>query len=196
MKNAFVTGLAIAAAAVVAPATLFAAQEGHTIQLAHAHGEHGGHHNANGHDHGHAHHAQPGPSQEAVAAMPVASGVTIDQCWIRHLPLPAPSAGYFNAKNSGKDAVTLSGAASAQYNQVMLHQTTHKDGMSRMSSVDGVEIAPGQTLEFKPGGYHIMLEKPAAQIKVGDVVPMQFLFTSGQKAEADCEVKPANTLAK
>jgi len=195
MKNAFATGLALAAAAaLVAPASLYASQQSQPIQLAHAHGEHGQH--GSDTEHGHAHHASQGPSQEAIAAMPTASAVNISECWIRLLPLPAPSAGYFNAKNSGQDSVTLSGAASAQYGQVMLHQTTHKDGMSRMSSVEGVDIAPGQTLEFKPGGYHIMLEKPVAEIKVGDVVPMQFLLISGQKAEAECEVKPANTVAK
>jgi copper(I)-binding protein len=193
MKNAFTTGLALAAAVAMGfPAVLHASQNARPIQVAHAHGDHWQHAQGNGHGHGH---ARPGPSQEAIAAMPTAA-VDISECWIRLLPLPAPSAGYFNAKNSGTDTVTLSGAASKQYGAVMLHQTTHKDGMSRMSSVEGVDIAPGQMLQFKPGGYHIMLEKPAAQIKVGDVVPMQFLFTSGQKAEADCEVKPANTLAK
>lgn len=200
MKHAFVAGLAVWSAAALAwPAAMQASSLVHPVQIAHAHGGQGA--TAHGdqahgqHAHGHGHHA-PGPSQEAIAAMPVASNVDIDDCWIRHLPLPAPSAGYFNASNRGKDGITLVGAASARYGDVMLHQTTHTDGMSRMSSVDGVQIPAGQTLNFKPGGYHIMLEKPTSEVKVGDTVVMQFLFESGQKAEAECEVKPANTLAK
>lgn len=128
--------------------------------------------------------------------MPAAKSIEINDCWIRLVPSPAPSAGYFSARNQGDAAKTLTAAASSKYGQVMLHQTTHTDGMSRMSAVDGVEIVPGQTVQFKPGSYHIMLEKPASEIKVGDVIPMQFLFASGDKAEAQCEVKPANTLAK
>ena len=92
--------------------------------------------------------------------------------------------------------MVLTAAASQRYSDVMLHQTTHTDGMSRMSSVEGVEIAAGDRLDFKPGGYHVMLEKPQGEIKVGDTVPMQFVFASNEKAEAQCEVKPANTLVK
>lgn len=192
MKHAFAAGLALYGAALAFPAAAQASAPSAIVQLAHAHGAQPGHgHDAHG---GHAH--GPAPTQEAIAAMPVAPSIEVSGCWIRLLPLPAPSAGYFNAGNKGTGAVTLTGAASARYGQVMLHQTTHTDGMSRMSSVEGVEIPAGQTLEFKPGGYHIMLEKPAQEIKVGDTVAMQFLFASGEKAEADCEVKPANTLAK
>ena len=192
MKYAFAARLALCGAAVLAwPAVMQASSAQLPLQLAHAHGA-----KAHVHGHGHDHHAAAAPSQEAIAAMPVAASIAIADCWIRLLPLPAPSAGYFKTSNNGNDSITLTGAASQRYGQVMLHQTTHTDGMSRMSSVDGVEIAPGQTLEFKPGSYHIMLEKPASEIKVGDTVVMQFLFESGEKAEADCEVKPANTLAK
>lgn len=195
MKHAFVAGLAVCGAAVLAwPAAIQASSAQLPLQLAHAHGAKG--QSGHGHHHGHDRHAAQGPSQQAIAAMPVASSVAIADCWIRLLPLPAPSAGYFKASNKGDGSVTLTGAASARYGQVMLHQTTHTDGMSRMSSVDGVEIPSGQTLEFKPGSYHIMLEQPTDEIKVGDNVAMQFLLKSGQKAEASCEVKPANTLAK
>lgn len=193
MKHVFAVGLALGgAAALVWPVAMQAASVAQPVQLAQAHGAHGHHHQA----HGHGHHAVEMPTQEAIAAMPVAPSVAISNCWIRLLPLPAPSAGYFNTDNKGPGAVTLTGAASAHYGQVMLHQTTHADGMSRMSFVEGVEIPAGQTLEFTPGGYHIMLEKPAQEVKVGDMVAMQFLFASGEKAEATCEVKPANTLAK
>lgn len=186
MKHAFAASLALCGAAILASPAIHASGADHTMQLAHS-----GH----GHNHGgHAHHAAP--SQEDIAAMPIASSVAISDCWIRLLPSPAPSAGYFNAGNQGKTPVTLTAAASARYGQVMLHQTTHTDGMSRMSSVQGVEIPAGETLEFKPGGYHVMLEKPVSEVKIGDTVAMQFLFASGEKAEAACEVKPANTLAK
>ncbi|WP_397474760.1 copper chaperone PCu(A)C [Pusillimonas sp.] len=191
MKHAFVARLALCGAAVLAwPTVMQASSSQLPMQLAHAHGAKA--HNSHGHDH----HAHQAPSQESIAAMPVAPSVAIADCWIRLLPLPAPSAGYFKTANKGDGSVTLTGAASARYGQVMLHQTTHTDGMSRMSSVEGVEIPAGQTLEFKPGSYHIMLEKPTDEIKVGDTVAMQFLFESGEKAEADCDVKPANTLAK
>lgn len=166
------------------------------LGTAHAHGSQRSHDQSGRMAHMRGEQAPAAPSPEALAAMPVSSSVTVSDCWIRLLPLPAPSAGYFVASNKGAAPATLTGAASASYGHVMLHQTTHADGMSRMSLVQGVEIPAAQKLEFKPGGYHIMLEKPVREIKVGDTVPMQFLLASGDKAEADCEVKPANTLAK
>ncbi|TFL15177.1 copper chaperone PCu(A)C [Pusillimonas caeni] len=185
MKHAFAVGLALFGAVAAGPS------------FAHAHGDHQGHAQGDHAAHAHAGHgAQAMPSPDAMAAMPVSASVAVSDCWIRLLPSPAPSAGYFIAANKGAETATLAGAASASYGHVMLHQTTHTDGMSRMSHVQGVEIPAGQKLEFKPGGYHIMLEKPSGEIKVGDTVPMQFLLASGEKAQADCEVKPANTLAK
>jgi len=198
MKQVFFLGLAVfGAVSLTTPATTQASAAS-VVQLAQAPGaQHGGHAaHSHGHDHGGHAKGAPAPSQEAIAAMAISNSAVVTDCWIRLLPLPAPSAGYFVASNQGSDAVTLTGAASARYGDVMLHQTTHSDGMSRMSSVEGVEIAPGEKLEFKPGGYHIMLEKPEGDINVGDVVPMQFLLASNEKAEAQCEVKPANTVAK
>lgn len=193
MKLAVFAGLAlVGGVAIASPASMSASTK--VVQLAQAHGHHSG---LAGHGaHGHRHASGAAPSQEAISAMPVSASIAISNCWIRHLPLPAPSAGYFVAVNQGEKPVVLTGAASERYGDVMLHQTTHSDGMSRMSSVEGVEIAPGQTLEFKPGGYHIMLEQPVGEIKVGNTVSMQFLLAGGDKAVAECEVKPANTLVK
>lgn len=160
------------------------------VQLAHSHAGHGAHA-----AHASGQHMAP-PSQDDIAAMAVSTSVQVSDCWIRLVPSPAPSAGYFVATNTGNAPATLKGAASARYAAIMLHQTTHTDGMSKMAHVPNVEIPAGQALQFKPGSYHLMLEKPAQEIKVGDTIPMQFLLASGDKAVANCEVKPANTLAK
>jgi len=128
----------------------------------------------------------------ASAASPA---VSVSDCWIRSVPAPAPSAGYFKVHNAGKTPVRLVAASSSAYGEVMLHQTRHDGGMSKMSMVPSVEIAAGGSLEFKPGGFHAMLEKPRQEIKVGAVVPVQFEFDSGEKVQASCEVKPAKTMA-
>ena len=198
MNHASAAALALLGTLAMAMPVANASAPQGAVQLAHAHA-HASHGQA---PEGHAAHGQGGhamaaaPSPEAIAAMPVSAALAVSDCWIRLVPAPAPSAGYFVAANKGAQAVTLTGAASPRYAAVMLHQTTHADGMSRMSHVQGAEIPAGQKLEFKPGGYHLMLEKPTQEIKVGDTVPMQFLLASGDKAQADCEVKPANTVAK
>lgn len=144
----------------------------------------------------HSGHQMMDPAQQQKAAQaPISSTVSVSDCWIRSLPEPAPSAGYFIVHNSGKAQVKLKSASSDAYASVMLHQTTHDNGMSKMSMTHDVAIAANGTLAFKPGGFHAMLEKAVKPVVVGTSIPMTFLFDSGEKAQATCEVKPANTLA-
>lgn len=145
--------------------------------------------------HGHGHGASSADLQARAAQAKTSQTVDVSACWIRALPAPAPSAGYFLVKNAGKHDVKLQGAASATYGMVMLHQTTQQDGMSKMSETHDIVIPAGGELEFKPGGYHAMLEKADTPPAVGSQVAMDFLFDSGEKASAQCEVRPANTKA-
>jgi copper(I)-binding protein len=134
-----------------------------------------------------------GKHAKAAASAKTSSTLAVSACWIRSLPAPAPSAGYFLVKNTGSQPAKLQAASSPTYGMVMLHQTTHQDGMSKMSETHDIVIPAGGELEFKPGGYHAMLEKPVAAPAVGSSVNMDFLFDTGEKASAQCEVKPANT---
>lgn len=143
-------------------------------------------------NHGGVHH---GPSAHDIDSAPVSTELTVSGCWVRSLPLPAPSAGYFLVKNQGASTVKLVAAASPSYDMVMLHQTTDHDGLSKMSMAESIDIPAKGELEFKPGGYHAMFEKPTSTIEIGSTVNMNFLFDNGQKAVADCEVKPAKTMA-
>lgn len=141
---------------------------------------------------GHAHGHDMGQHAQASAQAKLSSTLAVSGCWIRSLPAPAPSAGYFLVKNSGDKPAKLQAASSATYGMIMLHQTTQHDGMSKMSETHDIVIPAGGELEFKPGGYHAMLEKPSAAPAIGSSVAMDFLFDSGEKASAQCEVKPAN----
>lgn len=144
------------------------------------------------HGTGHNHHTA---AAHGLDKAKVSATLTVSDCWIRSLPVPAPSAGYFTVKNTGDSDAKLQAASSSTYGMVMLHQTTQKDGMSSMSETHDVVIPAKGQLEFKPGGYHAMLEKPQAAPAVGSKVAIDFLFSTGEKATAQCEVKPANTQA-
>lgn len=138
-------------------------------------------------------HAAHGGAQ--FAAAPVSKTLSVSGCWVRALPSPAPSAGYFVVKNTGTQSAELVSAASAAFGMIMLHQTTDQDGMSKMSMVHGITIPAGGELAFKPGGYHAMLEQAVPGLKVGTDINMEFMFGSGEKAGAVCQVKAPNTVA-
>src|SRR3546814_12852662 len=114
--------------------------------------------------HGHA------MSAPATANTKVSSTLSVSACWIRSLPAPAPSAGYFLIKNTGSKSAKLQSASSATYGMVMLHQTTHQDGMSKMSEPHDIVIPAVGDLEFKPGSYHAIREKAASAPASGSQV--------------------------
>ena len=141
---------------------------------------------------GHGH----GPGQAAPAAPAQASTtVTASACWVRLIPGPAPAGGFFVAHNAGSADVVLTGAHSPDYEMVMLHQTSESDGMSKMAMVHEVTIPAGQNLEFKPGSYHIMLEKPRAGLKIGDTIQVDFTLSNGEGFSAACEVKSPKAMS-
>jgi len=66
-------------------------------------------------------------------------------------------AGYFDVTNNGETADTLI-AATADFPRVEVHKSFMDGDVARMMHMeDGVEIAPGETVSFAPGGFHIML---------------------------------------
>ncbi|WP_158618437.1 copper chaperone PCu(A)C [Candidimonas sp. SYP-B2681] len=184
MKNIVIVGIMSFTGAALANSVSHAnALPEPTVLLAHA-----------GHDHGTPSHAKQAVADNAANAK-VSSTLVVSGCWIRSLPLPAPSGGYFVIENSGSKEAKLQSASSTAYGMVMLHQTTHQGGMSRMSATHDIAIPAGGKLEFKPGGYHAMLENPANVPAIGSKVKMDFVFDSGEKASADCEIKAPNTQA-
>lgn len=155
----------------------------------------------------HGEHATPVPAQDQpkTAQHPntnhdnnkasVSNTLTVSNCWVRSLPRPTPSAGYFLIKNTGANDAKLINLTIGEFDQVSLHQTTNEDGKSKMSMAHEILIPAGGELKFKPGSYHAMLEKPNQTLTVGTRVNAEFTFESNEKVITTCEIKPANTVA-
>jgi len=94
--------------------------------------------------------------------------IEIDHPWVRATPKGARvGGGYLAMKNVGPTADRLVGASVAFARQVQIHSMTMDQGVMKMRELkDGLEIKPGETVELKPGGYHLMfvdLKKPLVQ---------------------------------
>ncbi|ALM52978.1 copper chaperone PCu(A)C [Halomonas huangheensis] len=105
-----------------------------------------------------------------------AQDLEVTDAQLRLLPGDLPAAGYFTLHNAGSDAVTLSGAESAAFAMTHMHLSTEEDGMASMKSVDQLEVATDETLEFAPGGYHLMFMKRQQPLEVGDEVEVTLQF--------------------
>jgi periplasmic copper chaperone A len=123
--------------------------------------------------------------------LPAFAGVKVSDAWIRALPASSPSGGYFTLHNDGKTTETLVGAASSACGMLMLHLSENKGGMSAMHEVTGVDIAPGGTLRFEPGSYHLMCMGAKPAIHPGGEVPVTLTFKSGQTLTVNFAVRNA-----
>jgi hypothetical protein len=134
----------------------------------------------------------------AAAALVVGSGTAASaqhlnatNAWFRALPTGLPAGGYFTLHNSGTTPVELVAAESAACGMLMLHRSTEAGGISRMSDVNSVAIPPAGTIEFAPGGYHLMCMNPAAAMSPGKHVRVTLIFADHTRLEVDFAVKSA-----
>ena len=110
--------------------------------------------------------------------------------WVRHAPASAQNhAGYLTLANAGATAQTLVAVESPAYAKVELHLSHVRGGIATMEPVAQVEIAPGQTVSFAPGGLHLMLIGPKAPMKLGSSVDLTLSFGDGSRLAARAVVR-------
>ena len=126
------------------------------------------------------------------AGMPAAHAgpapVTVNQARIRWLPGDLPMAGYFRITSHAASPLYLVGAISPAFGALMLHRSVEEDGISRMETVDRVTLNPAQTVEFAPGGYHLMLMQRKQDVHAGQEVPVTLRFSDGETLTARFKV--------
>lgn len=119
----------------------------------------------------------------------VVGRLKISAAWVRATPRGAPvGGGYLTITNTGNAPDRLIGGSSDAATRFEIHDMSMDNGVMKMRPVgNGIEIKPGQSVELKPGGYHVMfigLNKPFEQgehvkatlkfSKAGDV-PVDFI---------------------
>jgi copper(I)-binding protein len=115
----------------------------------------------------------------------------ISGVWSRATPpLVGVGAVYFTAENRGSTTDTLIGVSSPVAERAEMHTHTHtmKDGMMMMHQLDSIEVPAGGTLEFKPGGNHIMLIGLKHPLLEGERFPLTLKFKHAGNVELNVEV--------
>ncbi len=102
--------------------------------------------------------------------------------WIKQLPPSVPMrAGYFTINNTGSAADRLLSASSPAFELIEMHESKMADGMMMMNQLTEIPVGAGATVEFKPGGLHLMLMGVKQPLEVGDRVPVTLTFDSGEQ---------------
>ena len=125
----------------------------------------------------------------AVPSARAAGKLSVYDAWIRQAPPGVTMmAGYATLKNEGDAPIKVFTVQSDAFRQSSIHETVVERGVSKMRELPRIDLAPGATIEMKPGGAHLMLQEPRHAILVGDKVHMVFLLADGTRVETYFDV--------
>jgi uncharacterized protein YcnI/copper(I)-binding protein len=112
---------------------------------------------------------QGGPSASSGVKV---GALVIEQPWSRATPGGAKvGGGYVRIINTGSIPDRLIGGSFAASARVELHDMSVSEGVMRMKAIEGgLPIAPGATLELKPGGNHAMFVDLQRPLREGERV--------------------------
>lgn len=84
---------------------------------------------------------------------------------------------YFTVRNATDQPDLLERVGCACAQSAVLHRgEITDDGAVDMSSAMAIEIQPGESVDFGPGGNHVMLEGLTSELKEGDSVSVEVTF--------------------
>lgn len=121
-------------------------------------------------------------------AAPALAQVDVTDPWVRATVPQQTATGAFMRLQSTQGARLLA-AQSPVANTVEIHEMKMVDSVMKMRAVTGVDLPAGQTVELKPGGYHIMLLELKRQMKEGDSVPLTLVVEGADKKRESIEVR-------
>lgn len=111
--------------------------------------------------------------------------------WARATPPVAKvGGGYLSIENTGPMQDRLTGGSTEAAARIEIHESSLTDGIMRMrEKADGVVLPPGQKVEFKPSGLHLMLVDLKAPLKQGDTVKAMLMFERAGSVAIELQVQ-------
>lgn len=110
------------------------------------------------------------------------SSIIIDNVWARPAPEHTNSALYFIIENKGSKADTLISAESKIADIVQVHESFKRDNdRMGMREVEFVAVPSKSKVEFKAGGYHVMLIDTQKDLTIGSTFEATLQFKHAGK---------------
>jgi len=120
-----------------------------------------------------------------------AGTIEIERPWARATPKGATiGAGYMKITNTGTVPDRLVGGSVSFAQRFEVHSMTMEQGVMKMREVkDGLEIKPGETVELKPGGFHVMFVGLKEPLKQGEDLSVTLKFAKAGTVEVKYPVE-------
>src|SRR5665213_3219995 len=121
----------------------------------------------------------------------VAGSLKISAAWARATPKGASvGGGYLTITNTGTAPDRLVGGSTPVAGRFEIHEMSMDNGVMKMRMLPrGIEIKPDETVNFKPGGYHVMLVGLKQQLTQGQHFKATLEFEKAGKVDVDFVVE-------
>jgi len=120
-----------------------------------------------------------------------AGDVAIGHPWTRAAGANGTGAGFMTLRNRGTQPDRLLSAASPAASTIELHTHVREGDVMRMRPVADIPVPPGETVELRPGGLHLMMIGLTAPLQQGTRVPLTLRFERAGEVRVELAVEAA-----
>ncbi len=119
-----------------------------------------------------------------------AGSIEIESPWARATPKGATiGAGYMKITNTGATPDRLMSGSSDVAPKLEVHEMKMENGVMKMRPIQGgLEIKPGETVELKPGSFHVMFVGLKEPLKAGDHIEATLVFDKAGAVNVEYDV--------
>jgi copper(I)-binding protein len=115
--------------------------------------------------------------------------IEVQNAWARATVKGQMATGAFMTLTA-KDGAKLVGVATPVAGVAQVHEMKMEGGVMKMAEVKGgLDLPAGQSVELKPGGYHVMLMDLKAPLAKDGSLPLTLTFKDAKGVESKLELK-------
>lgn len=124
----------------------------------------------------------------SVAAQAQAPQLQVKDAWVRTTVAQQKATGAFFQLRADSD-LQLVEASSPVAAMVEIHEMAMEGSVMRMRAVESLPLPAGKSVEFKPGGLHVMLMGLNRPLAAGDKIPLTLVYLDKNKKRHQVEVQ-------
>jgi len=114
--------------------------------------------------------------------------VTIKDPWVRGTVAQQSATGLFVQITSAQGGRLVAGSSPVA-GVVEIHEMKMEGTTMRMRAIAGLDLPPGQAVELKPGGHHVMLMDLKQPLQNGQTVPVSLVIERAGGARETVQVQ-------
>lgn len=121
--------------------------------------------------------------------------VKVEAAWARATVQGQKGTGAF-MKITAREGTQLVGVSSSAAGVAEVHEMKMDGDIMKMRALPSLDLPAGKAVEFKPGGYHIMLMDLKQALTVGSKLPLTLSFKDANGVQSKLELSlPVSSVA-